>query len=145
MGKFYTRIQTKTAQNPTLRGGTYLYGSYKGVPLLPPPPTGVWAIKETAYSGSVNSMGTKQVTTWLVLVGCEYYRFDEGERKPDFVLGWVKISSHDVHARTYLQGDPLIIFLLSLVLISDMSSLYLFFWVSLEWSMPDLGRHVTLK
>ena len=33
MGKLYTRIQTKTAQNPTLRGGTYLDGSYKGTAL----------------------------------------------------------------------------------------------------------------
>ena len=125
MGKLYTRIQTKTAQNPTLRGGTYLDGSYKGIPHPPPPPpsTGVWAIKETAYSGSVNSVGTKQVTTWLALLGCEYCWFDEGERKPDFVLGWVKISSHDAHARAYLQGDPFIIFLLSLVLVSGMSSL----------------------
>ena len=31
MGKVYTRFQTKTAQNPTLWGGTYIYGLYKGV------------------------------------------------------------------------------------------------------------------
>ena len=27
-----TRFQTKTVQNPTRWGGTYLYGLYKGVP-----------------------------------------------------------------------------------------------------------------
>ena len=32
----YTRFQTKTAQNPTQWGGTYLYGLYKGVPSPPP-------------------------------------------------------------------------------------------------------------
>ena len=32
MGKVYTRFQTKTTQNPTRWGGTYLYGVYKGVP-----------------------------------------------------------------------------------------------------------------
>ena len=31
MGKVHTRLQTKTAQNPTLWGGTNLYGLYKGV------------------------------------------------------------------------------------------------------------------
>ena len=28
MGKVYTRFQTKTTQNPTRWGGTYLYGVY---------------------------------------------------------------------------------------------------------------------
>ena len=37
MGKVYTRFQTETAQNPSQRDGTYLYGLYKGVP---PPPGG---------------------------------------------------------------------------------------------------------
>ena len=32
MGKMYTRFQTKTAKKYILRGGTYLYGLYKGVP-----------------------------------------------------------------------------------------------------------------
>ena len=32
MGKVYLRFQTKTAQNPTQWGGTYLYSLYKGVP-----------------------------------------------------------------------------------------------------------------
>ena len=36
MGKVYTRFQTKTTQNPTRWGGTYLHGAYMGVP--PPPP-----------------------------------------------------------------------------------------------------------
>ena len=36
MSKVYTRFQTETAQKPTLGGGTYLYGLYKGV--HPPPP-----------------------------------------------------------------------------------------------------------
>ena len=31
MGKIYTRFQTATAQNPTLSGGTYLYGLHNGV------------------------------------------------------------------------------------------------------------------
>ena len=35
MGKDYTRFQTKQRKNPTLWGGTYLYGLYKGVPPLP--------------------------------------------------------------------------------------------------------------
>ena len=35
MGKAYTRFQTKTAENPTRWGGTYLYSLYKEVP--PPP------------------------------------------------------------------------------------------------------------
>ena len=35
MGKVYTRFQTKTTQNPTRWGGTYLHGAYMGVP--PPP------------------------------------------------------------------------------------------------------------
>ena len=35
MGKDYTRFQTKRRKNPTLWGGTYLYGLYKGVPPLP--------------------------------------------------------------------------------------------------------------
>ena len=38
MGKIYTRFQTKTVQNPHPFGGTYVSGSYKGVPLPPPPP-----------------------------------------------------------------------------------------------------------
>ena len=38
MGKIYTRFQTKTAQNLYPFGGTYVSGSYKGVPLPPPPP-----------------------------------------------------------------------------------------------------------
>ena len=32
MGKVYTRFQTETAQKPSQRDGTYLYGLYKGVP-----------------------------------------------------------------------------------------------------------------
>ena len=32
MSKIYTRFQAKRRQKPTLWGGTYLYGSYKGVP-----------------------------------------------------------------------------------------------------------------
>ena len=35
MGKIYNRFQTKTAQNPTRWGGTYLNGLYKGVPSPP--------------------------------------------------------------------------------------------------------------
>ena len=35
MDKVYTCFQTKTAQKPTLKGGTYLYGLSKGVPLPP--------------------------------------------------------------------------------------------------------------
>ena len=31
MGKIYTRLRLKRRKNPTLRGGTYLYGLYKGV------------------------------------------------------------------------------------------------------------------
>ena len=38
MGKIYTRFQTKTAQNLYPFGGTYVFGSYKGVPLKAPPP-----------------------------------------------------------------------------------------------------------
>ena len=34
MGKIYTRLRLKRGKNPTLWGGTYLYGLYKGV--LPP-------------------------------------------------------------------------------------------------------------
>ena len=37
MGKNYTRFHTKTAQNLYPFGGTYVSGSYKGVPLPPPP------------------------------------------------------------------------------------------------------------
>ena len=32
MGKIYTRLRLKRRKNPTLWGGTYLYGLYKGVP-----------------------------------------------------------------------------------------------------------------
>ena len=32
MGKVYTRFRPKRRRNPTRWGGTYLYGSYKGVP-----------------------------------------------------------------------------------------------------------------
>ena len=38
MVKIYTRFQTKTAQNHTLWGGTYLYSLYRGVPPHPSPP-----------------------------------------------------------------------------------------------------------
>ena len=38
MGKVFNRFQTKTAQYPTLCGGTYLNGLYKGLPPSPPPP-----------------------------------------------------------------------------------------------------------
>ena len=37
MGKVYTRFQTKRPKNPTLWGGTHLYGLYKGQPPSPPP------------------------------------------------------------------------------------------------------------
>ena len=43
MGKIYTRFQTKTVQNPHPFGGTYVSGSYKGVPLPPLPTPGVLA------------------------------------------------------------------------------------------------------
>ena len=38
MVKIYTLFQTKTAQNHTLWGGTYLYSLYREVPPPPPPP-----------------------------------------------------------------------------------------------------------
>ena len=38
MSKVYTRFQTKRRKNPTLWGGTYLYGLYKEVPPLPQGP-----------------------------------------------------------------------------------------------------------
>ena len=44
----YTRFQTKTAQNPTLWGGTYLYGLSKGVP----PPPGLYRNKWYFGKGS---------------------------------------------------------------------------------------------
>ena len=37
MSKVYTRFRTRTAQEPSPMGGTYLFGLYKGVP---PPPRG---------------------------------------------------------------------------------------------------------
>ena len=37
MVKVYTRFQTKTAENHTLWGGTYLYSLYRGVPPTPRP------------------------------------------------------------------------------------------------------------
>ena len=46
MGKVYTRFLTKTTQNPTRWGGTYLHGLYKGVP---PPPTPEAGFRSQAF------------------------------------------------------------------------------------------------
>ena len=47
MGKVYTRFQTKTTQNPTRWGGTYLHGAYMGVP--PPPEPRSWVPKPGVF------------------------------------------------------------------------------------------------
>ena len=56
MDKIYTRSQTKTAQNPTLWGGTSLYGLYKGVPPRALSIHG-WLLNEGVIKAIVNFYG----------------------------------------------------------------------------------------